>query len=244
MGQHARSGETPISREFFSHTRWSLVAAVRNGIPGGESDPLAELSRSYWFPVYACIRRHGHPPDAAWQLSSAYFEWLAAEIRRDRPAVFGRFRVFLFDRLQAFLATPKPTDAARQVPAAELAALEQRLAVEHGQTLRPQSTFERSFGLQVLARSRARLEQEVQRHGREAMYRRLVGYLSAEPQAEELPTIAAELGIGTLALQVAIKRLRLRFREFVEAELAETVTNSAELEAERAALLRALAASS
>lgn len=40
---------------------------------------------------------------------------------------------------------------------------------------------------------------------------------------------------------MAIKRLRQRFRELVEAELAETVTSPAELEAERAALLRALA---
>jgi RNA polymerase sigma-70 factor (ECF subfamily) len=240
MGQGARSGEMPVSSELFNHTRWSLVAAVREGAAAG-ADPLAELSRSYWFPVYACIRRHGHPPEVAWRLSRGFFDWLAAEIRRDRPSAFGRFRVFLFDRLQSFLSAPDVAEAQAEVPPEELVALEQRLASEHGEGSRPQSTFERSFGLQVLARSRQRLSEEAQRHGREAMYQRLVGYLTVDPPVDELPAIAADLGIGTLALQVAIKRLRQRFREFVEAELAETVTSSTELEAERAALLRALA---
>jgi RNA polymerase sigma-70 factor (ECF subfamily) len=240
MGQGVRSGELPVSSELFNHTRWSLVAAVREGDAAGR-DPLAELSGSYWFPVYACVRRHGYPPDAAWRLTRGFFDWLAAEIRRDRPSAFGRFRVFLFDRLQGFLAAPMAAGDELPVPADELAALEARLASEHGEGSRPQSTFERSFGLQVLARSRQRLAEEAQRHGRESMYQRLVGYLTVDPPVDALPAIAAELGIGTLALQVAIKRLRQRFREFVEAELAETVTSSTELEAERAALLRALA---
>lgn len=241
MGQIARSGEMPVSSELFNHTRWSLVAAVREGASGGDVDPLAELSRSYWFPVYACIRHHDHAPARAWQLTRAFFDRLAADIRRERPSAFGRFRVFLFDRLQHFLAAPEWPEGVPLPTSEELAALEQRLAEEHGAAARPQSTFERSFGLQVLARSRHRLEQEVQRHGREALYRRLVGYLTVEPEAAELVSMATEFGMGTLALQVAIKRLRQRFREFVEAELAETVTSSAELEAERAALLRALA---
>ena len=240
MGQGARSGEMPVSSELFNHTRWSLVAAVREGAAGG-ADPLAELSRSYFFPVYACIRRHGHPPEAAWRLTLAFFDWLAAEIRRDRPSAFGRFRVFLFDRLQGFLSSPALPEDQGQVPTEDLAALEERLASAHGEGSRPQSTFERSFGLQVLARRRQRLAEEARRHGREPIKERLVGYLTVDPPAGELPVIAADLGIGTLALQVAIKRLRQRFREFVEAELAETVTSSTELEAERAALLLALA---
>lgn len=236
--QSIRESQRP-SGERFGHTRWSLVAAVRDGA-AGDRNPLEELSQSYWFPVYACIRRSGYAPEPAFQLAGRFFTWLAAEIRRDAPAEFGRFRVFLFDRLQRFLA-----DAAAQAPLppavpAEIAALEQRLVREHAGQVQPDSIFERSFGLQVLARSRERLAEETRRSGREAMFARLAPYLTSEPPAGALPQLAGELGIGALAVQVAIKRLRQRFRELVEAELADTVTSPTELDAERAVLLRAL----
>lgn len=73
MGQGVRSGELPVSSERFNHTRWSLAAAVREGDAAGR-DPLAELSGSYWFPVYACVRGHGYPPDAAWRLTRGFFD--------------------------------------------------------------------------------------------------------------------------------------------------------------------------
>lgn len=230
------------SSERFNHTRWSLVAAVRDGGIAGERNPLDELSQSYWFPVYACIRRSGHAPDAAFRLAGRFFTWLAAEIRRDAPAGFGRFRVFLFDRLQSFLTDGDAQSPLPDAVPAEIDALEQRLAREHAGQARPDSIFERSFGLQVLARSRERLADETRRSGREAMFARLAPYLTSEPPAGALPQLAVELGIGALAVQVAIKRLRQRFRELVEAELADTVTSPSELDAERAVLLRALTA--
>lgn len=239
MPQTSNRGEA-VSAEVFNHTRWSLVAALRDGAQDNGRNPLEELSRSYWFPVYACIRQHGHAPAAAWRIAGQFFAALAGQIRHQAPAGFGRFRVFLFDRLQQFLAAGA-ADPGGDAPAGEVDALEQRMASELVGSVRPDSTFERSFGLQVLARSRERLAEETRRSERGAMYERLSPFLTAEPPPGSLPRLAAELGIGPLATQVAIKRLRQRFRELVEAELAETVTSPLELEAERAALLRALA---
>lgn len=230
------------SAEMFNHTRWSLVAAVRDGAHGSDRNPLEELSGSYWFPVYACIRRHGHAPAAAHRLAGRFFAELAEQIRQQAPAGFGRFRVFLFDRLQRFLAgtVDARTAAVDDGLTPEIEALEQRLAIEHIGSSGPDATFERSFGLQVLTRSRERLAEETRRSERGDMFARLAPFLTVEPPVGAIPRLAADLGIGTLAVQVAIKRLRQRFRDLVEAELAETVTSPAELEAERAALLRAL----
>lgn len=228
------------SAEIYNHTRWSLVAALRDGRQDHGRNPLDELSRSYWFPVYACIRQHGHAPAASWRIAGGFFAALADEIGRQAPSGFGRFRVYLFDRLQHYLAAGA-TDPGGDAPAAEIGALEQRMASELVGSVHPDSTFERSFGLQVLTRSRERLAEETRRSERGDMYQRLSPFLTAEPPAGAVPRLAAELGIGPLAVQVAIKRLRQRYRELVEAELAETVTSPAELEVERAALLRALA---
>lgn len=243
MPEPSERGEAANSAEMFNHTRWSLVAAVRDGAHGSERNPLEELSGSYWFPVYACIRRHGHSPAVAHRLAGRFFAVLAEQIRQQAPAGFGRFRVFLFDRLQRFLAAigDETAVAGDDALAPEIEALERRLDSEHNGNSGPDSAFERSFGLQVLARSRERLAEETRRSERGAMYQRLAPFLTIEPPAGTIPALAAELGIGALAVQVAIKRLRQRFRELVEAELAETVTSPAELEAERAALLRALA---
>lgn len=240
MPEISNRGEA-VSTEAFNHTRWSLVAAVRDGAEDSTRNPLEELSRSYRFPVYACIRRHGYPPVAAWRMTARFFAVLAEQIRLQPPAGFGRFRVFLFDRLQRFLAEGAAVDADGAAPNGEIDALEQRMISELTGSGRPDAIFERSFGLQVLARSRERLAEETRRSERGTMYERLAPYLTAEPPPGTVPRLAVELGIGTLAVQVAIKRLRQRFRELVEAELAETVTSPLELEAERAALLRALA---
>lgn len=239
--QQSSQGGLGSSGDAFGHTRWSLVAALRSGEAPRTGNPLAELSRSYWYPVYAYLRRSGHEPGPAELLCRRFFARLASDIRRSNPSAFGRFRSFLFDRLQGFLAeAPQPVEGNLPQPPQPLEAIERRLREDLGADGAPASAFERGFGLQVLARSRERLQAEAERSGRARMFDCLAPFLTQEPQPSRLATLASELGIGNLALQVAIKRLRQRFRELVEAELAETVATPADLEAERAALLRAL----
>ena len=61
-------------------------------------------------------------------------------------------------------------------------------------------------------------------------------FLGNDPPPGVLDTLAPALSTRPLALLVALKRLRKRFRELVGEELADTVTNGAELAAENAAL--------
>jgi len=241
--QHQSSqGGLGSGGDLFGHTRWSLVAALRDPGVAGEAEPLAELVRGYWYPVYAFLRSSGLEPEPAELRCRQFFAGLTADIRASNPSAFGRFRVFLLDRLQAFLASPAangPT-AALPAPPQDLAHFESRLQSENGQQAAPANAFERSFAMQVLSRSRERLHAEAERANRLLMFQRLSVFLTSDPDPERLRALAAELGLGQLALQVAIKRLRQRFRELVESELAETVANSGDLEAERALLLRVL----
>src|SRR5262249_46662929 len=57
----------------FATTRWSLVLnAARPDSP--ESDhALAELCRLYWYPLYAHVRRFGHDPHTAQDLTQEFF---------------------------------------------------------------------------------------------------------------------------------------------------------------------------
>ncbi len=230
------------SADAFGHTRWSLVAALRADSSGSGNDPLTELSHNYWYPVYAFLRSSQLEPEAAQHGCRRFFAHLADAIRSGNPAESGRFRVYLLDQLQSFVeAPPAPPPLTLPEPPQAVAELEQRLLDEHGLALTPESIFERSFGLQVISRSRDRLRVEAEKSGRTLMFERLAPYLTVEPNPQRVHELTQELGIGKLAIQVAVRRLRQRFRDLVEAELAETVSSSGDLEAERAALLRVLA---
>lgn len=220
----------------FGSTRWSLVAALRDGA-GMQRNPLAELTRSYCYPVYAYLRRRGHGPDGASRLLLGFFQWLGDQITHSDPATFGRFRDFLLDRLQAFMERPDTgIGAPWLIRDIDFAELERRLLEEHGGSAGPEAVFARSFALQVLRRGRMLLREEMRHNERETMFDLLDTYLTRDPSPDIVAELAHRLGIGSLAVQVAIRRLRQRFRELVEAELQDTVSNPADLEAERAAL--------
>src|SRR5215467_14660874 len=88
----------------FSTTRWSIVrhAVPRAGV--APRDALAELCLGYWFAVYAYIRRSGHAPAIAREMTRGFLGDLLNLFRDDnQPLPTGHFRRFLLDRLDAFL---------------------------------------------------------------------------------------------------------------------------------------------
>ena len=67
----------------FATTRWSVVLAAGHRTTGGR-DSFASLCQSYWFPLYAYVRRRGYAPEDAQDLTQAFFtrlmekNWVAA----------------------------------------------------------------------------------------------------------------------------------------------------------------------
>lgn len=230
----------------FQATRWSLVAALKSGAPADAQRSLAELCQGYWYPVYAYIRRCGHTPEIAYDIAQAFFARLVTEIRSADPRSHGQFRTFLLSRLNRFLVEDWRNEKAIEgepMPApADLAALEARHQREMFPDATPETAFQRSFALEVLARSLQRLRLEAQQGGRIDMFERLEPFLTSEPQAGQYEDLGRELGSRPLALVIAIKRLRSRFRELVEEELTQTVASGDDLDAERGALLAILGA--
>ena len=49
----------------FATTRWSLVFAAGQGETKGARAALSTLCETYWYPLYAFVRRRGHDADAA-----------------------------------------------------------------------------------------------------------------------------------------------------------------------------------
>lgn len=232
------------THDAFAQTRWSLIAAATAPAARDARAALVELCLRYWFPIYACVRRVGHVADEAHDITRAFFEELVAErlsLPPDPRA--GRFREFLKARLDAFLDGDwrQSADAA---PVAEFALaprvdeLEPRYASHaHGGG----DSYARSCAVAIIGVALERLRQEAATAGRVDLFDALQPWLAHEPPHDTLEAIARTHGLRPLALQLALRRLRERFREIADAELSESVTTADDLDRERAALARALA---
>ena len=86
-------------------------------VQGARSDEAGEalstLCESYWFPLYAYVRRRGHSPEDAADLVQGYFMQLLERrfIDAAQPGV-GRFRAFLLYKLKHFLANERERERA------------------------------------------------------------------------------------------------------------------------------------
>jgi RNA polymerase sigma-70 factor (ECF subfamily) len=97
----------------FGTTRWSLILAARNrGTPQAD-EALAALCSAYWYPLYAFIRRRGHDPDRAADLTQGFFaRLLEKEDFGSADPSRGRFRAFLLAACKNFLANAHDRDMA------------------------------------------------------------------------------------------------------------------------------------
>src|SRR5689334_144608 len=70
-------GEREVAENYgagdFPTTHWSLVLAAGEASAPAACQALADLCQSYWFPLYAYIRRRGHDPERARELTQDLF---------------------------------------------------------------------------------------------------------------------------------------------------------------------------
>src|SRR5438045_655678 len=89
----------------FATTHWSVVLAAGQNSSSRSEEALAKLCQNYWYPLYVFVRRRGHSPHDAQDLTQEFFARLLAknylaEVDRER----GRFRSFLLAAMKHFLA--------------------------------------------------------------------------------------------------------------------------------------------
>jgi RNA polymerase sigma-70 factor (ECF subfamily) len=243
-----------ISDRGFQSTRWSLVAALDQDTPVPDAalarQRLLELCLRYWYPVYLYLRRSGHTAEAAQAITARFFDaLLQGRGHGTSRGQDGRFRTFLLAELHRFLAEyalggHAEADAAAsphpELPAPLLSQLEARCQREGHAAGSPELALRRGFALEVIAQAMRRIEDEARQAGRVPMFAALQPYLASDPVPGDYADIAARLDVSPLFVALALKRLRERFREVVDDELAQTVASTAELDDERRTLHAAL----
>jgi RNA polymerase sigma-70 factor (ECF subfamily) len=210
----------------FCTTQWTVILGA--GSPGPQRDAaLDQFCRTYWYPLYAFVRRRGESAEDASDLVQQFFAqmlergWLAEVERREV-----RFSTLLLTIYQRFLASEyrRATAGKRgggQVPLSiDLAQAEQWFGAEPVADETPERLFERRWALAVLDRALGLLREECETAGRARQFAALSPFLSREAEAGEYDRVAARLGLNARAVAVAVHRLRAQYRATVRAEVA------------------------
>ena len=231
----------------FDTTRWSVIAAARGTDPEAARAALSTLCEAYWYPLYAFIRHWGADPDAARDLTQAFFTSLLerGDIEQVRPER-GRFRTFLLASVKHFLLNQAVRSRAMKrgggVAPLPLAFddAEGRYQFEPVDETTPETLYERRWALTVLERVIATVQSKWQEAGRGAEFDVLKASLLGEGPSGGYAAAAHELGSTEGAVKVAVYRLRKTFRTELRAAIAETVSDPADVEEELRYLERAL----
>ncbi|HUY35733.1 MAG TPA: ECF-type sigma factor [Pirellulales bacterium] len=242
--EHAGTGHP--SREFAT-THWSVVlAAAERGTPRSQA-ALARLCETYWFPLYAFLRRQGSATHDAEDLTQAFFARVLdknylADVDRRR----GKFRSFLLASLRHFVANERDRARAKKrgggrcTLSLDFPSAEKRYTLEPVDDLTPERLFERQWALELLSRVLERLQTELTAAGKAAWFDALKPLLTADSHTPPYARVAERLGQSESAVKVAVHRLRRRYRRLLRDEVAQTVADPAEIDDELRQLVAAL----
>jgi RNA polymerase sigma-70 factor (ECF subfamily) len=228
-------------------THWSLVLAAVDADDVRGRKALARLCQVYWYPLYAFVRRQGHDPHDAQDLTQDFFtQLLEKDYLGDVDRSKGKFRSFLLTALKHFLSkewarakTLKRGGGRAFVPLDTLSA-EDRYRREPEDNATPDRLFERRWALTLLDRVLTRLGEEYEAMGKQTLFAHLQGCLTGDRKSLPYAEIAATMGMTEGAVKVAVHRLRQHYRGVLRDEIAQTVVDPAEIDDEIRQLFSAL----
>lgn len=238
MNGDSRPKETDRT-DFFTETNWTSIAAARQANSAISQQALEQLCQTYWYPLYAYVRRRGYSAEDAQDITQAFFcEFLEKNLLGQVDRQKGKFRAYLLACLNLFLSNERKYRLAQkrgggQVPLSfEEMRGEERYQCEPLADETPEYLFDRQWALTVLQQARAHLREDYSKAGKAELFDRLQAYLSREIGAEQYRNEAATLGMTAGAVGVAVHRLRQRFGDMIRNEIARTVAHDDELESE------------
>jgi RNA polymerase sigma-70 factor (ECF subfamily) len=231
----------------FETTHWSLVIAAGGDDSAAARKALAQLCETYWYPLYAFVRRRGADPDDARDLTQGFLTSLLERrdfenLRKER----GRFRSFMLASLKNFLVNDA-TKRMRQKRGGNVVVLsltfdnaEGRYQFEPTEPSTPESLYVRRWALTIVERALQHLRQEWEASGRVEEFDTLKACLLGEAPAGGYAAIAGKFNTTEGAVRTSIHRLKRKFQLRLRHDIADTVSDPADVEDELKFLVKAL----
>jgi RNA polymerase sigma-70 factor (ECF subfamily) len=231
----------------FVTTHWSMVLAAGKVASAEAQEALEVLCQTYWYPLYSYVRRQGHQPDDAQDLTQEFFaRLLEKHYLQSADPERGRFRSFLLTAFKRFLAKERDREktkrrgGGRKLLSLDFEAGEKRFSLELAHEVTAEKIYEQHWALTLLDRVFARLRDEFDHEGKQKEFNCLKVYLTGEAGAPSYQEAATELAMTEGAVKVAVHRLRRRYRDLVREEIAQTVAGPEDVDEELRHLFAAL----
>lgn len=241
---HQASGGSPA----FHTTRWTMVMRARGDAPAARA-ALGELCEAYWTPVFRFLRREGRNEDESRELTQEFFARLlgGGAIDGADPRK-GRFRSYLLGALKNFLMEQRRNAGRRKrgggvsIESIQTGGTETSpgMPLPDPQGEIPDAYFDREWALAIMERGLHTVEAGFEASGKRKQFEVLKAWLIGDAEALSQTEAAAELGMTTGAIKVAVHRLRQKFREAIQDEIAQTVTEPGEVAEELRYLIEVL----
>jgi len=231
-GDHSRAMARPPSAHgaSFPSTRWSRLLAAP------EERDLEALARAYFRPLRAWLAaRFRLRDDAADDLAQEAFAWLLATRLLDRadPAR-GRFRGFLKTSLARFaIERFRREDAAKRGGGRGHEPLDAAANVADPGAPSPDARLDAEWRRELIARAREELERELEAGGRRSHWLLFRDWFLDEGDGEpDQAALARRHGVTRVDISNRLAYAKRRFRELLQAQVADTVRDEAELREE------------
>jgi RNA polymerase sigma-70 factor (ECF subfamily) len=243
---------TPASTapgDIFATTHWTVVLAAGKRHTPQSDNALEELCRTYWFPLYAYVRRRGHTKEDAEDSVQAFFaRFLAKNYLAGLNAERGRFRAFMLASLKHFLINEwKKSQRLKRGGGEKNLSLDWQTADTKFQVAAtnepsPDKAFDREWAVALLAKVIERLQKECETDGKAKLFGQLKIFLTTDKGETAQAKVAKKLVMDESTARVAIHRLRKRYRKLLRDEIAQTLSSDADVDEEMRALFGAFSA--
>lgn len=215
--------------DIFVTTQWTVVLAAGDHSTRQSERALEEICQTYWFPLYAYVRRRGHSKEDAEDLTQEFFrQLLQHRWIEDADRTKGRLRAFLITALKHFMANEWRKASARKrgggqrLLSIDSGIAEGRYATVGNPRIDAETLFDRQWALTLLELTVNQLEREYADTGKAAEFAVLKEGLVGH-QTIDYPAVAVRLKLSEGAARVAVHRMRKRFRELYREEVKQTL---------------------
>ncbi len=235
-----------MTPDAFRSTRWSLVQRTAQTDPQTARRALDELCELYWYPLYAFARRRGlADADALDAVQSFCASLLERGGLGTADPERGRFRSYLLGAFRHHMDNlgrrERTVGRGGRLLRWSLDDAERHYGAQSADDASPERLFERSWAVALLERATQRLRDEYAARGRQRLLVLLEPALLGGESALRQQQIADELQTSEGAVRVALHRLRRRLGELIRDEVAQTMLDADEVDAELRHLFAALA---
>ena len=244
-----RRAEAPATAAGFHTTHWTVVLAAGQQHDTAGREALAALCSTYWYPIYAYLRRSGCAPHDAEDLTQEFFSGF---LRRDSLAnvspMLGKFRSYLLVCLKHFMSNERRRSQAQrrgagvQVVPLDSGTADTRYLAEPSHHITPEVLFERRWAFAVVDLAMKELQRDYIQRGKGELFEQLRGFLPGDAPSVPRAELASRHEMSPGAVDVAVHRFRQRFGDLLREQVARTVSSAAEVEEELRHLISVLSA--